>query len=268
MTACTQPACTGTIVDGYCDVCGSPAGAPRFIPAGAAASAVSPAPAVRTGLTAGRRGSGFPPGPRNCTQEGCIGTIVDGYCDVCGSPAGAPPFIPAVAAASAASPAPAVRTGLTAGRRGSGFPPGPRNCTQEGCIGTIVDGYCDVCGSPAGAPPFIPAVAAAHQPKLAEEERPTRADPSGADYGTAAICGGDGRPSSWRPGRETDPAHSSGADYGTAAICGGDGRPSSWRPGRETDPTDPSGADPGTALRAGDGRPSGCRPEGCRHREC
>ena len=23
-TACTQPGCTGTIVDGYCDVCGNP----------------------------------------------------------------------------------------------------------------------------------------------------------------------------------------------------------------------------------------------------
>jgi serine/threonine-protein kinase PknG len=24
-TACTQPGCTGSILDGYCDVCGSPA---------------------------------------------------------------------------------------------------------------------------------------------------------------------------------------------------------------------------------------------------
>jgi serine/threonine-protein kinase PknG len=39
--ACTQPGCTGTIVDGYCDVCGSPA------PAGAVSpSAVAGAPAV------------------------------------------------------------------------------------------------------------------------------------------------------------------------------------------------------------------------------
>src|SRR5215207_4501630 len=42
-TACTQPGCTGTIVDGYCDLCGSPAGAFPFVPA--AASAVGPAPA-------------------------------------------------------------------------------------------------------------------------------------------------------------------------------------------------------------------------------
>ena len=31
MTACTQPGCTGRIVDGYCDVCGSPAGAAPFV---------------------------------------------------------------------------------------------------------------------------------------------------------------------------------------------------------------------------------------------
>ena len=32
MTACTQPGCTGRIVDGYCDVCGGPAGAAPFVP--------------------------------------------------------------------------------------------------------------------------------------------------------------------------------------------------------------------------------------------
>src|SRR5918998_1736281 len=44
---CTQPGCTGTIVDGYCDVCGSPAGAPAATavpeagPTGDGAGAVS-----------------------------------------------------------------------------------------------------------------------------------------------------------------------------------------------------------------------------------
>ena len=43
--ACSQPGCTGTILDGYCDVCGSPpdvpgaAGAPDLAPAGVAAAA-------------------------------------------------------------------------------------------------------------------------------------------------------------------------------------------------------------------------------------
>ena len=124
MTACTQPGCTGTIVDDYCNVCGSPAGAPPFVPAGAAASAPSAALAVGPGLTAGRQRPEFPPPPQNgglmtaCTQPGCTGTIVDDYCNVCGSPAGAPPFVPAGTAASAPPAALAVGTGLTAGRRG------------------------------------------------------------------------------------------------------------------------------------------------------
>ena len=93
MTACTQPGCTGMIVDSYCEVCGSPAGADPFVPA--AASAASPAPADEPGLTAVRRGPGFPPKPKSgglmtaCTQPGCTGMIVDSYCEVCGSPAGA-----------------------------------------------------------------------------------------------------------------------------------------------------------------------------------
>ena len=36
----------------------------------------------------------------------------------------------------------------------------------------IVDDYCDVCGSPAGAPSFIAAGAAARQPNTTEEETP------------------------------------------------------------------------------------------------
>jgi hypothetical protein len=45
MTACTQPRCIGTIVDDYCDVCGSPACTAPFISAAAAASAASSAAA-------------------------------------------------------------------------------------------------------------------------------------------------------------------------------------------------------------------------------
>src|SRR5215217_6690753 len=52
MTACLQPGCTGTIVDGYCDLCGSPATAAPFVPAEAAASVTSHAPADEPGLTA------------------------------------------------------------------------------------------------------------------------------------------------------------------------------------------------------------------------
>ena len=52
-TACTQPDCTGRIVDGYCDVCGSPAVVVPFVPAEAAASTESSAPADEPALTAG-----------------------------------------------------------------------------------------------------------------------------------------------------------------------------------------------------------------------
>jgi len=68
--ACTQPGCTGTVVDGWCDVCGSPQVASA--PPPAASSTVGPPPAVASG---------------RCTRPGCGGTFVDGWCDVCGSPA-------------------------------------------------------------------------------------------------------------------------------------------------------------------------------------
>jgi hypothetical protein len=52
MTACTQPRCPGTLVDGYCNVCGSAAGAAPFISTAAAASAASSISADGPGLTA------------------------------------------------------------------------------------------------------------------------------------------------------------------------------------------------------------------------
>jgi hypothetical protein len=130
MTACTQPGCTGTIVeDGYCDVCGSPASAPASVPAGVAASLASPSLATRPGPTKVHSGSESPSSTTDkrlrtaCNQPGCTGTIVeDGYCDVCGSPAPAPAPVPAgagvgVAAAVVASPTHADRPALTAVRR-------------------------------------------------------------------------------------------------------------------------------------------------------
>jgi serine/threonine-protein kinase PknG len=74
MTRCTQPGCPGTIVDGYCDVCGSP-GAASTTPA---APPEDRAQAPTTPDFSGTR----------CTQPGCTGTIIDGYCNVCGSPGG------------------------------------------------------------------------------------------------------------------------------------------------------------------------------------
>ena len=75
MTRCTQPGCTGTIVDGYCDVCGSPG------PVSTSPAAPSESRAQQAATTPDSSGA-------RCTQPGCTGTIVDGYCDVCGTPAG------------------------------------------------------------------------------------------------------------------------------------------------------------------------------------
>ena len=41
-----------------------------------------------------------------CSQPGCTGTIVDGYCDVCGTPGGAPPVVTGASSASVATARP------------------------------------------------------------------------------------------------------------------------------------------------------------------
>ncbi len=66
----------------------------------------------------------------SCTQPGCSGEIMDGYCDTCGM---------AATSSSAAISTPA-SSGV--GLAGAGA------CAQPGCTGSILDGYCDVCGSP------------------------------------------------------------------------------------------------------------------------
>ena len=97
--ACTQPGCTGTFVDGWCDVCGSPGAATSAPPSAAPTSTIGPPAAVAAGP---------------CTQPGCTGTFVDGYCDVCGTPAGAPEAAPVGQTASSEAPA-GVTSSLTRG---------------------------------------------------------------------------------------------------------------------------------------------------------
>ncbi|MGP0031699.1 MAG: tetratricopeptide repeat protein [Acidimicrobiales bacterium] len=70
MTAtCERPACTGQMVDGYCDVCG-----------------LAPADPSRRTTGLGRPPSPVTRGsdPQPCGRPGCDGKIEDGYCDVCG----------------------------------------------------------------------------------------------------------------------------------------------------------------------------------------
>lgn len=78
-----------------------------------------------------------------CTQPGCAGTVTDGYCDVCGMapPAGAP-----AAPASSPTAGSLVAGGSTAGA--GSVEGGP--CAEPGCTGRVLDGYCDVCGTPGG----------------------------------------------------------------------------------------------------------------------
>lgn len=90
--ACAQPGCSGTVVDGYCDLCGmAPAASAASAPASAAAAAGPAAPAAAAG-------DGAP-----CGEPGCTGRMLDGYCDVCGAPApsAAPSAAPAASAADA-----------------------------------------------------------------------------------------------------------------------------------------------------------------------
>jgi len=93
--ACAEPDCDGTIVDGYCDVCGTAPG-----PAGAAASG-------STGVAS----------PDRCGEPDCTGTISGGYCGTCGTaPAPSGPATPVAAAASGAVSTGAGTAGVTSTR--------------------------------------------------------------------------------------------------------------------------------------------------------
>ncbi|GAB2765763.1 serine/threonine-protein kinase [Nocardioides salsibiostraticola] len=82
---CAQPGCSGSLLDGYCDTCGM---APSSDVAPAASTATSPGlanpGATRTGSSNASATSGGSAGA--CGQAGCAGSLLDGYCDVCGSP--------------------------------------------------------------------------------------------------------------------------------------------------------------------------------------
>ncbi len=78
---CTQPGCSGTIVDGYCDVCGM--------------AGVLDGPTARRSRPPMRRSRQARPRPladgTPCAQPGCAGKILDGYCDICGTAADSKP---------------------------------------------------------------------------------------------------------------------------------------------------------------------------------
>ena len=144
---CTQPGCSGAIVDGYCDVCGMPptAGPPPMTP-GRPSNSATAAPAKATprkskdpiappsspvghraqpqpnagGQTPVSPGQSRNPGLGNLVQEGVAGAIRSINKTI---------------------------GGATPGHR---TPKAALKCQQPGCFGSIVDGYCDVCGQPVG----------------------------------------------------------------------------------------------------------------------
>ncbi len=138
---CVQPDCHGTVADGYCNVCGSPA-PPTLEPAAStpakASTAETPA-AIRPNPAKVR--PDFAP----CTQPDCPGTVADGYCDICGSPAVAT----LEQAASTPAKSSAAETPAAIRPNPAKVRPDFAPCTQPDCPGTVADGYCDICGSPA-----------------------------------------------------------------------------------------------------------------------
>ncbi|WP_286267807.1 serine/threonine-protein kinase [Brooklawnia propionicigenes] len=125
---CRQPGCTGTIVDGYCDVCGMPPAAGAAAPSRVNGSASAAAPAAGSHTPRRQFAAGSQPGQIRTEPPG---------------PADAEP-----AAHEPAQQPPPASSGSSGrlGQRG-----GP--CPQPGCRGTIVDGYCNVCGNPPDAKP-------------------------------------------------------------------------------------------------------------------
>ncbi len=92
---CTRPGCTGSILDGYCDVCGMAAdvgdtgGDATVATASAQPSTATPATAIASAGAGERSTGGTVPDGTPCRQPGCAGSILTGYCDVCGAPADA-----------------------------------------------------------------------------------------------------------------------------------------------------------------------------------
>lgn len=146
---CRQPGCTGTIVDGYCDVCGMPPPA-TVMPVGRGRPGSKPASTAS--------------GP--CRQPGCVGKVVDGYCDICGLP----PDSPAAPTASTASRASAHlgSTALGSARAASfGARAKRRSNGERRRFGRIGAGLTHVPPAPA----IDPAKAVLVSPEVPEERR-------------------------------------------------------------------------------------------------
>ena len=192
---CAQPGCTGTIVDGYCDVCGMPP-APGSMPVGRG--------------VAGSRPSTTASGP--CPQPGCNGRIVDGYCDVCGLPPETPQASPAAASEASSLTRASAQLGSTAlgSARASSFgiPSVRRRRAARPGPGRIGAGITYVPPAPA----IDPSKAVLVSPVVPEERRVC--PKCGAKVGQSSTVG-DGRSEGFCP--------NCGAPYSfTAKLAAGD----------------------------------------------
>ena len=174
---CTQPGCTGTIEDGYCNVCGM-AAAPASAPAAAPAAA----------------------GPARCTQPGCTGTIDGGYCDVCGMAAAPAPVRPA---ATTSTPSQSFASFLTStGTSGRAGTRGTRSTTSRSSRGNLGAGLVDIPPVPA----HDPASAVLKDPQVPENKRfcpkcehPVGRSRDGRPGLTEGFCRNCGTPFSFTP---------------------------------------------------------------------
>ncbi len=186
---CQQPGCTGTVVDGYCDVCGMPP---------AAGSTTTSAPASRATTPTTPPAAAVQDGTK-CQQPGCTGTIVDGYCDVCGTPAGAPVVAsPSGDTPSGDTPAGDAASVATGSFRLESAAIGSQRATGTGATHRVRSGSQRLRSARLGAglttiapiPLVDPAKVVMKDPQVPEDKR------------TCAKCGGPvGRSKDGRPGR-------------------------------------------------------------------
>ncbi|MFI7002235.1 tetratricopeptide repeat protein [Nocardia sp. NPDC050175] len=160
MRTCTEPGCTGTIEDGYCAVCGTAPAEATTVHSTAAQAKLTQARAANATTESTTVESVH----RQCTEPGCGGTIIDGYCEVCGT-APAPETVATMSGStrSARASSRSVRTGRSSsrssrrGRLGAGMVEVPRVPRIDPSTAIMTDAqvpenkrFCGKCEKPVG----------------------------------------------------------------------------------------------------------------------
>ena len=141
---CTQPGCSGNIVDGYCDICGMP---PTAGPPPVNRGKSSPPPAGIRQPPPSANSVGAPVSPASYQAPRQPNPVQP-------TPAAAPqaksPGLGNLVQGGVVGAIRSINRTIGAASPGRRSPKDPLKCQQPGCFGNIVDGYCDVCGQPAG----------------------------------------------------------------------------------------------------------------------